>query len=1051
MTPGASALLGLGLFVAAADGTALRGRPLSEVRVEAAPDEEPSELRRLSQLEAGQVYDPAAVRRAIKALHRLGRFEDVKAFVREDEAGEGLILTLELPPLSRLTEVQLIEVGAAGSGLVRRGLGVREGDPIRPEELSLLRRRLELALERSGWRQPAVGLALEPVDAEGGQRLLVRVDPGPLVRVRDLTFTGNPRAAPWELEDRFDFGAGDVLDLDRLERAVEELAEGYRERGYYDAEVGVEKVIPVVIAEAPMADVRVRVVAGPRVELRIQGNERFPQRWLRAEAEVLKERGTDRATLQEVQDRMLDALLIRGYAEAKVRFRVSEDPSGNVRRIVYRVREGPVARLGAIRFRGRSSIPRERLVERYRQTAERTLSRVLGQPGVDPRVVEQLVGGRASTERRVRAVDSTPPDPAAVFVDRAARAASDGIAELYRSEGFQLVEVRAPETEVREDGLMDLIYEIREGVQWVASEVRFEGNDGFGATELQPVVSKKPGVAPGAPIVFENLEEARRRVEKFYRDDGYLFVEVYDGYTARLRRDEQEPLEARARCLEAEESGRKACRLPVVFRIVEGPVVTTDRILVRTERHTRESVIRSELEVEPDRVLREKDIELSRERLLRLGVFERVSVEPADPDRIESRKDVLVDVSERNRYALELGAGLSTEDGIRLFGAVSDNNFMGRAIRLQLDSRINYWPGAFSIIYNEAIRDEVEDFFVLGRSFFERLEFQVAAGLSVPRIFGLPRGFAGGVDLVVLRDLDPAFLETSQELGLSFAYRGFRPRLFGRPRPLALELRAGLERTDLECNDDLTGDETQRALLCGGEGAFVPGVVLLERSTVYLTGGPVVSIDLRDDPLDPNGGAYLEVKTVLAKGLDSPEQSPDFARVEGRANFYVPISPRVTWASAFLARRVEPLNADGVPVNQRIFAGGRTTIRGYQENTLLPQDVQVDPETGQAIGEISAGGRLFMGLKNELRVRLGGTVSLVAFHDVGDLFESGDFSLSTTQQVDDGEVTRRLAQGAGLGLRLATPVGPLALDLAHPIDARDQANNLQLHFAVGAF
>ena len=278
MTPGASALLGLGFFVAAADGTALRGRPLSEVRVEAAPDEEPGELRRLSQLEAGQVYDPAAVRRAIKALHRLGRFEDVKAFVREDEAGEGLILTLELPPLSRLTEVQLIEVGAAGSGLVRRGLGVREGDPIRPEELSLLRRRLELALERSGWRQPAVGLALEPVDAEGGQRLLVRVDPGPLVRVRNLTFTGSPRAAPWELEDRFDFGAGDVLDLDRLERAVEELAEGYRERGYFDAEVGVEEVIPVVTAEAPMADVRVRVVAVAQVELRIEGNERFPQR-----------------------------------------------------------------------------------------------------------------------------------------------------------------------------------------------------------------------------------------------------------------------------------------------------------------------------------------------------------------------------------------------------------------------------------------------------------------------------------------------------------------------------------------------------------------------------------------------------------------------------------------------------------------------------------------------------------------------------------------------------------------------------------------------------
>ena len=187
--------------------------------------------------------------------------------------------------------------------------------------------------------------------------------------------------------------------------------------------------------------------------------------------------------------------------------------------------------------------------------------------------------------------------------------------------------------------------------------------------------------------------------------------------------------------------------------------------------------------------------------------------------------------------------------------------------------------------------------------------------------------------------------------------------------------------------------------------------------------------------------------------------------MEARTNLYVPLGARVVLANTMHFGKIFPLQTAGagsgtgcgaanpitVPVNRRLYANGR--VRGYPIKTLLPQDVTVDPATGSTCNPISSGGLLFAAANTEVRILLYGALWIAGFFDVGDLWESGRFSLMTnTPLVDGSEVSRTFAMGTGVGLRVTTPVGPLSVDFAFPVNARDPgADDLTIHFAVGAF
>lgn len=1031
-----------------APAVALRDQIVRRVLFSAPPELAREDLRALSSVAVDRPYSPADVRRTIKVLSQIGRFDNVVARVAPAEPS-GVLVHFELVPTPRLVEVRLLETGGISPRSLRTAVGVEDDAELSVADLPEVRRRLESALVRRGWRDPAIGLALETLDASGGRALLVRVAPGPRTLVRAVRLEGPSPLPPRTTRARLGIEPGDVLDLTRIEAAFRSLERDLRALGHFDAAVG-----PPALEVGPEqleADLIVPLRPGPRVEVEFRGNERVSVRLLRSAADVLRERGTSPTVLSEVRDQIADLYADRGHHQAKVDFAARLRPDGSRKQILFSIEEGPVGRVGELEFPGRRSIPEAELRRRAKTVLTESFGGVAEQPGADPVVVTQIVGGHTPPGPPPRrAPDTSAIDPHLIFEERAYRSVADGVGSLYRSRGFQQVGVGRPRVTER-DGLLDVAIPIEEGPRWTVASIEIVGNDRVPEPELRDLVAESPGVAPGEPLVFEDLEAARRRVVRHYRDRGHLYAVVGDA--VEVPEDEPEARSPRDLCSARFEAGETSCALDVRFEIREGPEVRAREVFVRGLRNTRPGVVESELEIEPGEVLTARDLEKTRENLIRVGVFNRVSVRPVDEERPEPVKDVIVEVRERKRFSLEVGAGASTEEGARVFAGFGYNNLFGSAIRLQVDGKVNVRPDFLLLIYNEELRDPIQQFYD-DFTGLDRFEYRASAGLSYPRIFGLPRGFRAGTDVIVLRDLSPAFLEETQTVSFSAGYSGWRPVVFGASRTATAQFRVNVERADLSCNQRITAEDSLAlGQACSTGREFDPSLPnqRLEGTNAYVNAGPTLSWDFRDDPLDPSAGAYFELEGQVSAGV-IPD-SPDFWTARARASFFVPVLPRTVFAVKLLAERIFPFEGDDtqIPLNRRLYSGGRTTIRGYQENTLVPQDTPVRRDDEVLV---SNGGLLSVASQFEIRIQILGPLAIAGFYDVGDLWQNGTFSLSTSFPAsEEGPAfSRDIAQAAGVGVRLATPVGPLAVDLGHPLNIRDPGSDAwQLHFSIGNF
>ncbi len=111
---------------------------------------------------------------------------------------------------------------------------------------------------------------------------------------------------------------------------------------------------------------------------------------------------------------------------------------------------------------------------------------------------------------------------------------------------------------------------------------------------------------------------------------------------------------------------------------------------------------------------------------------------------------------------------------------------------------------------------------------------------------------------------------------------------------------------------------------------------------------------------------------------------------------------------------------DKLPATLRFFAGGDNSVRGYDFQTLGPQD-----DDGTVVG----GSHLLVG-SAELDYRIKEAWGVAAFVDSGNAFDDTDIRLRT---------------GVGVGVRWFSPIGPVRLDIAVPLDD----NGVRLHFSLG--
>ncbi len=179
---------------------------------------------------------------------------------------------------------------------------------------------------------------------------------------------------------------------------------------------------------------------------------------------------------------------------------------------------------------------------------------------------------------------------------------------------------------------------------------------------------------------------------------------------------------------------------------------------------------------------------------------------------------------------------------------------------------------------------------------------------------------------------------------------------------------------------------------------------------------------LYNEPVNPTRG--LQYRLELRGAHQALGSDISLAQLLGGINGLARLNPRWTLhlrAEAGFTVKKESLGE--VPVSLRFFAGGDNSVRGYGYKTQGPED-----ETGDVVG----GDSLLVG-SLELERRLNPTWGVAAFYDIGSAFNAFD--------------KMQFVNGAGLGVRIHTPVGPVKLDLARQLWRGN--NSWRIHFGFG--
>lgn len=169
--------------------------------------------------------------------------------------------------------------------------------------------------------------------------------------------------------------------------------------------------------------------------------------------------------------------------------------------------------------------------------------------------------------------------------------------------------------------------------------------------------------------------------------------------------------------------------------------------------------------------------------------------------------------------------------------------------------------------------------------------------------------------------------------------------------------------------------------------------------------------DTRDSKLNPTKGTRL---ALLVEPTYEINGGATFVklRAEGSAYRAIDDEKRFVLAGRVAAGSIYGANLSSVPANRRFYAGGGGSVRGYGYQDIGPVSAAGVPTGGLSFLETSA----------EVRIGVTDTIGIVPFIDAGLVSPNQSFSRS------DFKV------GAGVGLRYATPFGPLRIDVAVPLN-----------------
>jgi outer membrane protein assembly factor BamA len=578
------------------------------------------------------------------------------------------------------------------------------------------------------------------------------------------------------------------------------------------------------------------------------------------------------------------------------------------------------------------------------------------------------------------------------------RASVKNLTALYESEGFSSVKVTSSVTRDSK-GNVAVAFHVVEGPRDIVSSLKIEGADTFPESKFAPGGVK---LAAGKPYSQKLAEFDRANIMARYLQAGYLTASFRETASVVSKQDPH--------------------HIEVAYHIYEGPQVFTHEVLTLGRQRTQQKLINRDVaEIVPGQPMTEGHLLSSESKLYEhTGVFDWAEVDPRRQITTQTQEDVLVKVHEAKRHTLTYGFGfeLINRGGSIPSGTVALPNLppVGLPSNFTTSQTTYYGPrGTFSYTLNN-VRGKGESISFTG--FAGRLDQRAAAYYIDPNFrwtnWGATTSFVTEHD-----EENPVY--SSQIENASFQLQ----RFLDRKKQDVFFLRYSFSQTDLT-----------RIL--------IPELVLPQDQHVRLsTIAANVTRDTRDNPLDAHKGMLQSVELDLSSSkLGS---SVNFAKLTSQFAYYKPIFHNTIWANSIRIGLAPPFLGSRVPLSEEYFTGGGNTLRGFPLDGAGPQrQVQVcssGSSTDCSYIQVPAGGREQLILNTEFRIPLPikQGLGLAVFYDGGNVFPGVGFSNFTSLYTNN----------VGLGLRYATPVGPVRIDLGHNLNPVPGVKSTQYFVSIG--
>ncbi len=186
--------------------------------------------------------------------------------------------------------------------------------------------------------------------------------------------------------------------------------------------------------------------------------------------------------------------------------------------------------------------------------------------------------------------------------------------------------------------------------------------------------------------------------------------------------------------------------------------------------------------------------------------------------------------------------------------------------------------------------------------------------------------------------------------------------------------------------------------------------------------------DQSNDKLSPTTGHRESISITPNVHVAGP--TTNFAAIQGKASAYQPVDRDQRYVVAEYAALGSIVGAatEQLPADQRLYVGGSTSVRGFGYQRAGPL----------GSNNLPTGGASSLAFGAELRVKVTDTIGVVPFFDAGSAYRT------IVPNPGDG-----LFYGAGIGGRYYTPVGPVRLDVAFPLNKRGSDSAFQLYISIG--